>query len=309
MTGYVTLSDGSTLEFPTLLSWKLTYTDGEPCGYFSLSCLSGQVWGAEMGQGGTLYLEEDGAVVFCGVVDELGFSASYQGYFVTLEGRDLAGILLDNQVRSAQFITAQLGDILSTYVYPYGITKIAYDTLPSVTGFSVDSGESCWRVLEGFCRHSSGICPRFLPDGTLALGYGSGNSHTLGGGDPVVSLSWLRDFATELSAFTQVDLTYKTVSTHENPLWVGGGRRENVVIRSGYTVPADYYSPSQRLAESSQGRCLLVAVLSGKSEILPLDTVAVSLPDWNILGDYTAQEVVYSCQNGEITTTLTLRRL
>ena len=35
----------------------------------------------------------------------------------------LAALLLDNQVRAAEYLSAQLADILKSYVLPYGVTK------------------------------------------------------------------------------------------------------------------------------------------------------------------------------------------
>ena len=72
-----------------------------------------------------------------------------------------------NQVRAAEFVSAQLADILRLYVKPCGITRIDAAPMGQVANFAVETGYTCWQVLTGFCRHSAEIFPRFLPDGTL----------------------------------------------------------------------------------------------------------------------------------------------
>ena len=86
-----------------------------------------------------------------------------------MTGRSLQARLLDNQVVGTEFLTVHLEDILSRYVRPFGVNKIVADALPPLTGFLVETGSSAWQVLRGFCRHSAGVAPRMLPDGTLQI--------------------------------------------------------------------------------------------------------------------------------------------
>ena len=60
--------------------------------------------------------------------------------------------------------------VLSGYVYPFGITNVKNVANISPQSLNVESGESCWKVLEDFVWFGCGVKPRFDVDGTLLLG-------------------------------------------------------------------------------------------------------------------------------------------
>ena len=169
MTGYVTMCDGRRSALPALLQWDIKLTDGDPCDGFSV-CFPYERALAQTLRGAVFFTaEEDGATVFTGVVDDYEITLDAKGLLAEMTGRGMAARLLDNQVRAAEYLSAQLADILKSYVLPYGVTKLRAVQMPAVERFVVETGYSCWQVLAGFCRHSADIFPRFLPDGTLVL--------------------------------------------------------------------------------------------------------------------------------------------
>ena len=169
MTGYVTMCDGRRSALPALLQWDIKLTDGDPCDGFSV-CFPYERALAQTLRGAVFFTaEEDGATVFTGVVDDYEITLDAKGLLAEMTGRGMAARLLDNQVRAAEYLSAQLADILKSYVLSYGVTKLRTVQMPAVERFVVETGYSCWQVLAGFCRHSADIFPRFLPDGTLVL--------------------------------------------------------------------------------------------------------------------------------------------
>ena len=169
MTGYVRTCDGRRLTLPALLQWSVRLTDGDPCDSFSVRFLYEAELSEALRKAVLFEAEELGRTAFTGVVDDYEIRMDKKGLLVEMTGRGLAALLLDNQVRAAEYVRAQLEDILSTYVRPYGIVNIRAAAMPPVERFVVETGYTCWQVLAGFCRHSAEIFPRFLPDGTLEL--------------------------------------------------------------------------------------------------------------------------------------------
>ena len=124
MTGYVTMCDGRRSALPALLQWDIKLTDGDPCDGFSV-CFPYERALAQTLRGAVFFTaEEDGATVFTGVVDDYEITLDAKGLLAEMTGRGMAARLLDNQVRAAEYLSAQLADILKSYVLPYGVTKL-----------------------------------------------------------------------------------------------------------------------------------------------------------------------------------------
>lgn len=161
--------DGRVFTLPALLSCTLEYTAGVPCDSFALRCL----WDRGL-EGGLADLVgftawEDGQRVFQGVVDECECRFGDSGSTLTVSGRGMAALLLDNEAQAADYQTATAADILRDHVEPYGIQVAGGYRLPPVEGFSVASGSSEWQVLYDFARYHGGVAPRFDRQGRLVL--------------------------------------------------------------------------------------------------------------------------------------------
>jgi len=310
MTAGVTLENGQAVSLPTLTGYTITHTDGDPCGCFEASFVADAQWQNALQSATIIKLFEDGKTMFTGVVDEVTFQLSSKGFTGQIFGRDLCGRLLDNQVRGAEFWSAQWEDIFIAYIKPFGIFKTATDNLPAVQRFSVDSGESCWRIVEGFCRHSAGVRPRFLPDGTLDIRRNyKGKTFAIDGKTALADLRLTQSFCEELSAVTEVDLSRKTVVTTKNDDWTDRNRRhEQVVLRTGRTMAADWQTAPQRIAESRREWLHLIVTVAGKTEAMPRDFVAVTLPNIGVLGTFSVTEVTSTSNDRGEFHTLHLRR-
>ena len=154
MIGIVTDYAGKRTALPALLQWSVKRTDGEPCDSFSVQFACGRKTVSELEGVTEFQAVEAGKVVFTGIVDDFELRLGRDGALAEITGRGMAGRLMDMQVPAAEYVTAQLEDILNAYVRPCGITKIEADAMPPVQQFGVQTGTTCYQALAGFCRHS-----------------------------------------------------------------------------------------------------------------------------------------------------------
>ncbi|MDR0951457.1 MAG: hypothetical protein LBM18_00830 [Oscillospiraceae bacterium] len=170
MQTFLTTHSGARFELPTLLSWSFSYGDSLPCDAFEVSF----VYDASMYEmllGAVRFSAVfEGETVFSGVVDEFVVSLGEKGKLVTVCGRSLAALLLDNEAEAAELYGAGLDYILEKYVYPFGVKEVRKNVSPPPRQLVVASGSSCWKVLEEFLWLGCGQAPRFSPDGVLVLG-------------------------------------------------------------------------------------------------------------------------------------------
>lgn len=114
---------------------------------------------------------------------------SGQGLLVTLEGRGMAALLMDNESEALTYGTATLGDILGNHVSPYGISCETESSL-SGANYAVVSGSSQWKALRGFTHRYGGFDPYFTRDGRLVIKplWGSGRTLRADKNTPLRSL-------------------------------------------------------------------------------------------------------------------------
>lgn len=162
--------DGSQAELPQVRRWKMEYAAGTPCDSFEIECLwdGGEPDGI-LSRGNRMHAWWKGGRVFTGVVDEFECRADSGGSTLTVSGRGMAALLLDNESRAQQYQAATLEDILRDHVAPYGIRVAEQSRLPEVYGFQVVGGSSEWQVLDDFARKHGGVMPRFDREGRLVL--------------------------------------------------------------------------------------------------------------------------------------------
>ena len=145
------------LTLPAPLSFVLQYGMGTPCDSVRVCVPLLSAVDERLVQGLRIEVQEQGVLYFMGVVDEWEHRITHSGCTMELVGRGMAARLLDNQAEGADFAVATVQDILRRYVTPYGIAVEGTPKLPGVNGFSVQSGSSCWAVVEDFARYYGGI--------------------------------------------------------------------------------------------------------------------------------------------------------
>ena len=304
LSGILTCGDGTRLSLPPLSAWELTRTDGEPCGAFSLRFPADGKTAAQLGKAERFAGFCGGKTVFTGVVDECEVRLDGGGLRAGVFGRDRTALLMDRECRAVEFESAQLEDILSGFVRPQGISKISAGDFPAVPAFAVRTGESCWRVLCGFCRHSAGVQPRFAADGTLILRKDGGKALALTEKNGPSELRWHRSRCDEIAEQTIVDLTRRTAESVKNP---AGGTRHEVAVRSGRTLKADWHTAAQRIGESRRDSERLELTLPYGFAAEPGDRISAALPHPGIAGRFRTVSASTRCDGGGLRTRLALR--
>ena len=172
MRGYLLTSRGERLDLPPFTSWRLRRTGGVPCDSFEGTCPWDRGTEAAFDSACRLVAEEGSARRFTGVLDEYELDWDGGGGRLTLSGRGLAALLLDNEAAGMDYQVATLEDILREHVRPYGVPVGEVGALAAVTGFSVATGSSEWQVLYDFARYHNGVQPRFDVWGSLTVAPG-----------------------------------------------------------------------------------------------------------------------------------------
>lgn len=169
MTGEIVTYEGKRYTLPEALAWKFEYACGVPCDSFFVE-LPWKPGEEEIYRKAVRFTaREEGETVFTGVVDEAEWSLDRKGSRVSLSGRSMAALLLDNEAQAADYAAATLEDILRDHVAPYGLQTGEKAGLPACQNFSVAAGSSEWQVLYDFVRYHGGVPPRFDREGRLVL--------------------------------------------------------------------------------------------------------------------------------------------
>lgn len=235
MTGYLTDSGGNTWRLPALLSWDVTHGLGEPCDCFEVRFLYAPNMADALYAAARFSAVYDGETVFSGVVDEYEIAADGTGMTVSVNGRGLAALLMDNEAEVAEYYGAGLDFILRRHVTPWGITDIRKKAMSAASVFRVQSGQSQWKVLREFCRFCGGVLPRFTRDGVLLLDGSPGEAYTLDGAASVTAQT-LRDTRSGIISEALVKNSGTSVTVENAAFKARGGSARRVVNVPKYTA-------------------------------------------------------------------------
>lgn len=168
MTGRVETADGKVYELPALLEWRLRRTGGVPCDSFRVKCLYSAEMGEALKAACRFAATENGVTRFRGVIDEWSAVCGAEGAVLTVEGRGMAALLLDNEAEAVTYQRAALSEILKDHA---AVCGVAWEPRGEVYGtgeYAVASGSSRWKAIEGFVRRC-GLTPYFTREGVLCL--------------------------------------------------------------------------------------------------------------------------------------------
>jgi len=169
MTGYITRYDGSVYRLPALTEWTVIYSSGDCADSFDVSFAFDRAARAALDGAVRFRAEHDGATVFTGVIDEYTVAADRDKAGVSLAGRGMAALLMDNEAETATYPQCTLSDMLARYVEPYGIAIGRTDAMGSLKDYTVSAGTSEWKALCEFAAWAGGAAPRFGRRGELIL--------------------------------------------------------------------------------------------------------------------------------------------
>lgn len=170
MRAYIYDCGGGKWQLPSLLRWELSHGFCSPCDSFEVEFIYSAEMLDTLSKAVVFEAVYDGKTVFYGRVDEFVAACGDGGATVTLSGRGMQALMLDNEAESADYYYADLDYILARHAAAVGIDKIdSCGVSGSAVRYSVESGVSHWNVLSSFAEFCCGVRPRFAPDGTLVL--------------------------------------------------------------------------------------------------------------------------------------------
>lgn len=309
MTGYLLSPAGKRWRLPPFLSLTLTRTGSVPCDSFEGVCLWGEGSDPRLSEAYRLIVEENGARRFTGVVDEAELSWTEAGGRLTVSGRGLAALLLDNETAGQDYQAATEEDILRNHVLPYGVEVAERGSLPAVPEFSASAGASEWDVLYSFAKYHGGTEPWFDVYGRLYLNGGErGRLLRLTDEAGVTALTWRDKRYGVYSEILVRDRGSLSVGRVTNDAFAAqGGRCRRVLTmpaKSAYETMR--YSGEYQLRESYAKRIRLSVTLPVSYACEPTDRVSLELTKPAIRGVWRVLETESVSDSRGVRTTLTL---
>lgn len=287
MTGCLLTREGKRFALPPFTGWRLKRTGSVPCDSFEGTCLWEGGIDKQLEECCRLVVEEEGQRRFTGVLDECQLSWSEKGSVLTLSGRGLAALLLDNESPGRDYQAATLADILREHVTPYGIQVAKVGKLPTVPNFSTATGSSQWQVLYSFAKYHGGVEPRFDMYGALTVDSGEqGRLLKLEDSHGPLELTW-RDkrygVYSEILVRDRGSLKEQRVAD-ENFIRQGGACQRVMTMPGKSAYEAMRYSGEYQLKESYARRFRLYITLPGSYVCEPGDRVQIDLEKPKIQG-------------------------
>lgn len=280
LTMELTTWDKRSYQLPVLLEWSLTYTGGVPCDSMTALCPYDSGMVDILPDATRFTARQGGAIMLRGVIDAYEISLSGQGLLVTLEGRGMAALLLDNESEALTYGAAALEDILLNHVAPYGIQWNGGKPL-SGEGYAVTSGSSQWKALQGFTHRFGGFDPYFTREGVLAIQplWGSGSTLRVDEATPFRSLRRREQRYGVISEMLIQDkvqgIRHRVVN---EPFLKKGGCRRHVLYMPRSTADERRYTGQYQIAQSALDQLEITLELPLPFAAFPGDRVRLALP-------------------------------
>ena len=279
---------GGQYKLPLLLEWNFSYGAALPCDAFEVSFLFDAAMYSVLRDAVRFYADENGQTVFCGIVDDFEISVSDKGSVAVVHGRGLAALLLDNEAGAAQYGSASIDTVLAGYVYPFGITNVKNVANLSPRALNVESGESCWKVLEDFVWFGCGVRPRFDANGTLLLGRQEGKKHVIDAKTAVTAQTLKRRRYGVISEAVVKNKAAGTSATVVNEAF----KRQGGVCRRVVNVPRRTLNNAMRatgeyqIARSEEDRFSITLTVPALFAAFPGDVVTLADAPTGAAGTY-----------------------
>lgn len=295
-------SDGDAWQIEQFISFDICHGLGEPCDYYEVSFPYDSSMLKKLSRAYRFVAVHGDETVFRGVVDEYTISISEEsGAVVSVSGRSMAALLLDNEAEAAVYGTLTLDTVIANHVKPWGIGTIRKKSMPPLYSFTVESGDSQWSILKRYCRYSCGVQPRFSKEGILILNDESGSYLSLTDDDISLGIKF-RDTRygciSEVLVKNRVTGASYTVENHALKNRGGSARRViNVPRTSGYDSMR--YTGEYQITEASRGKRFARIDVPELFAAFPADRITVHSSCLGLDGTFTVSEThCYANENG-----------
>ena len=291
MTGRVETADGKVYELPALLEWRLRRTGSVPCDSFRARCLYSAEMGEALKAACRFAATENGA----------------EGAVLTVEGRGMAALLLDNEAEAVTYQRAALSEILKDHAAACGVAWEPRGEVYGTGEYAVASGSSRWKAIEGFARRC-GLTPYFTREGVLCLrGAAEGRRLVLEEPEGVIEASYRDRRYGVLSEVTAVNRAKKLRQTVRNEAFLArGGSCRRVVYVPSRSVNELRYTGRYQIEKSAEDARELTTTLAGSVDAEPMDRVELSLARLGVRGTFRVSETLHTLSARGETTELTL---
>lgn len=163
MTFWGVLRDGSEFLLGEPLEAVLSYDRDAPADLLKAVFPAQRMWEELVRV--TVY--DGGCAVFCGLVDEQNTRISASGLSVELVCRSLEAVLLDNEAPPMPMKNPSLELLEWRLLAPLEFPRALGDRAKKQGELAVEKGDSCWTVLERFCREFLGTVPYVDEEGAV----------------------------------------------------------------------------------------------------------------------------------------------
>lgn len=306
---WVRQGGGKEFQLPTAVSWRFCYGTDTPCDSFFLRCLWEKGQERLLSSACRFYAQWEGERVFTGVVDEFAVLCGKDGLYLELSGRGLAALLLDNEAMPAEYQRATRADIVANHVTPYGIQAVGGTGLPTVSGFTVGSGESEWSVVRRYACYYGGVVPRFDRLGRLVLDrHRDDRAVRIGSKDRVTGWEYREERHGVLSQVAVRRRTTWGTQWASDPEFraEGGCARRVITVPNTTGTTAMRYTADYQLRAAKRGRVRLHITAAGAFLAWPGELADVALDGVGTNGRYRVAQTEVRCGADGLTTTLVL---
>lgn len=301
MTAYLYTVGKGLWRLNTLLSWQFSRTDGEECEEATITLPYEPERVDALEHGYRLVLIEGSKAVYVGIID--GFSAvvGKDGRVLTIRSRGMQAFLMDNEMRQHLYPVLDLETAVNEFCYNHNVEMVQWSRdMPPVENFYVESGQTVWEALRGFCRHSTGTRPRCGANGTLYLVPPPFSYRSIQASENNILRAEYRYnrrgaiSKQTIVAYGEDGAQYDVeTATHEGLNYLAA-RSERITLHQGNNLKASWRTAQQRVDDSIR-RGREIEILLGEAWWAePGDQVYVDLPDHQIRGSFILQKLIHS---------------
>lgn len=249
--------------------------------------------------------DEDGNLVFGGIVDQQSLQIGGDGALLQIVGRSKAALLLDNEAKPQTYINPSLGKLFANHAAPYGLPGFVGKTSDFQWTYVISKGRSEWQVLEDFCLFCIGVIPRVTPEGVLDATQAAVPESLRFSNTDGIRFSELRHNRYPCKQISQLWIQSSLGSGYNNNV-VDHSAIQNGVRRTRYVTSANWQG-QRRLKLARRRSDELVLVCPGYFSGKPGMRATVHCGDGTVYTNFSVAKLAYTLDGQGERCTVTLR--